>query len=284
MKIKHIITSGCSFGDAYTPWTWPHVLETYVKSIDPNVTFDHRGMGHQGQELIQKKSTNAIIDAIDSGIDPDEIGVLVSWSGNDRKTWYITNQDYINDIKKHWSTSGGDSWHVQFCDLKNSKEGVEVLPFNNENGEYYVQYNPNGGWYHSAWHHREPKFINDYIMLTDAITDRKYDQHNINSLHVALENMIMLQNTCKVHGIKFYQQYYMDHTYKDIEAVKDHPNLTYLYKQLDQTQRVKPAIHEYVKPLGLTVSEEDVHPSAEGHQKYFDDILKPFLEEKNFFE
>ena len=81
-----------------------------------------------------------------------------------------------------------------------------------------------------------------------------------------------------------YQQYYMDHTYKDIEAVKDHPNLTYLYKQLDQTQRVKPAIHEYVKPLGLTVSEEDVHPSAEGHQKYFDDILKPFLEEKNFFE
>ena len=69
-----------------------------------------------------------------------------------------------------------------------------------------------------------------------------------------------------------------------IEAVKDHPNLTYLYKQLDQTQRVKPAIHEYVKPLGLTMSEEDVHPSAEGHQKYFDDILKPFLEEKNFFE
>jgi hypothetical protein len=121
-------------------------------------------------------------------------------------------------------------------------------------------------------------------MLTEAITDRQYDRHNINSLHVALENMIMLQNTCKVHGIKFYQQYYMDHTYKDIEAVKDHPNLSYLYKQLDQTQRVKPAIHEYVKPLGLTMSEEDVHPSAEGHQKYFDDILKPFLEEKNFFE
>ena len=159
-----------------------------------------------------------------------------------------------------------------------------MLPFNNENGEYHVQYNPNGGWYHSAWHHREPAFINDYIMLTEAITDRQYDQHNINSLHVALENMIMLQNTCKVHGIKFYQQYYMDHTYKDIEAVKDHPNLAYLYKQLDQTQRVKPAIHEYVKPLGLTMSEEDVHPSAEGHQKYFDDILKPFLEEKNFFE
>lgn len=284
MKIKHVITAGCSFGDAYTPWTWPHVLESHTKSIDSNVTFDHRGMGHQGQELIQKKTTNAILEALDSGLKPEEIGVTVSWSGNDRKTWYITNQDYISDIKKHWGTSGGDNWHVQFCDLKNSKDDVEVAEFKNEHGEYYVQYNPNGGWYHSAWHHREPKFINDYIMLTEPVTDRYYDTYNINSLHVALENMIMLQNLCKLHGIAFYQQYYMKHTYADIEQNKDHAIVKYLYKQLDTPSLVKPAIHEYVKPLGLTVSEEDVHPNAEGHQKYFTDILKPFLEEKNFFD
>ena len=79
-----------------------------------------------------------------------------------------------------------------FVILKTAKIGVEVLPFDNDNGKYNVQYNPNGGWYHSAWNHREPKFINDYIMLTEPITDRHYDKHNINSLHVALENMIML--------------------------------------------------------------------------------------------
>ena len=284
MKIKRIITSGCSFGDKYTPWTWPHVLEKYTKEIDANVTFDHRGMGHQGQELIQKKTTNAIMDALDEGFAPDEIAVLVSWSGNDRKTWYITNKDYINDIKEHWSTSGGDSWHVQFCDLNNSKDGVEILPFDNEHGKYHVQYNPNGGWYHSAWQHREPKFINDYIMLTEPVTDRKYDKHNINSLHVSLENMIMLQNLCKVQGITFYQQYYMDHTYKDIDVNKDHEIINYLYRQLDNDNRVFPAIHEHVKPMGLTVSETDVHPNAEGHQVYFNDVLKPFLDTKNFFD
>ena len=76
----------------------------------------------------------------------------------------------------------------------------------------------------------------------------------------------------------------MKHTYADIEQNKDHEIINYLYKQLDTPNLVKPAIHEYVKPFGLTISEEDVHPNAEGHQKYFDDILKPFLEEKNFFE
>ena len=141
-----------------------------------------------------------------------------------------------------------------------------MLPFNNENGEYYVQYNPNGGWYHSAWHHREPAFINDYIMLTEAITDRQYDQHNINSLHVALENMIMLQNTCKVHGIKFYQQYYMDHTYKDIEHYKTIELSTTLSTTRSTDNRVLPAIHEYVKPLGLTISETSV--TAERTSRY----------------
>lgn len=284
MKIKRIITSGCSFSDKYTYWTWPHVLEQYVRSVDQDVTFDHRGMGHQGQELIQKKTSNAIMDALAEGIDPSEIGVVVAWSGNDRKTWYITNKDYISDIKDYWGTSGGQHWHVQFCDLKNSKEGVKVLQFDNKHGKYSVNYNPNGGWYHSAWHHREPNFISEYMMFTEPVTDRNYDKHNIHSLHLALENMIMLQNLCKLHGITFYQQYYTKYTYADIDNFKDHAIINYLYKQIDHSTRVFPAIHEYVKPLGLTISEGDIHPNAEGHQKYFDDILKPFLQEKNFFE
>ena len=284
MKVKRIITSGCSFGDKYTPWTWPHILEKYTKEIDADVTFDHRGMGHQGQELIQKKTTNAIMDALDEGFTADEIAVLVSWSGNDRKTWYITNKDYINDIKAYWNKTAGGGWHVQFCDLKNSKDNVDILHYDNNYGKYTIQYNPNGGWYHSAWNHAEPKFINDYLMLTEPVTDRGYDKHNINSLHVALENMIMLQNLCKLQGITFYQQYYMDHTYKDIDANKDHEIINYLYRQLDTDNRVFPAIHEYVKPLGLTMSDVDVHPTAEGHQVYFNDILKPFLDAKNFFD
>jgi hypothetical protein len=284
MKIKHIITSGCSFSDKYTEWTWPHLLEAHVKLIDPSVTFDHRGMGHQGQELIQKKTSNAIMDALAEDIDPKEIAVLVMWSGNDRKTWYITNQDYINEIKKYWGTFGGDSWHVQFCNLKNNKDGVEILEFDNKNGQYYVQYNPNGGWYHSAWNHREPKFINDYILMTEPVVDRQYDKHNINSLHVSLENIVMLQNMCKLHGITFYQQYYMKHTYEDIDSFKDHDIINYLYDQLDNDTRVFPSIHEYTKPMGLTISEVDVHPNAEGHQVYFKDVLLPFLQKKNFFE
>jgi len=32
------------------------------------------------------------------------------------------------------------------------------------------------------------------------------------------------------------------------------------------------------------MSDVDVHPTAEGHQVYFNDILKPFLDAKNFFD
>lgn len=284
MKFKKIITSGCSFSDSETIYTWPNVLEKYIKNIYHDVSFDHKGLGHQGQELIQKKAIFAAMDAMEKGYHPDNIAIFVMWSGLDRKSWYITNPDIIDTITKHWKISGS-AWNVQFCNLEGDTGQTVDLPVyvgrntrdsrTKQLGYSIARYNPNGGWYHSSWTHNEPNFLKDYFTF-DKLIDNCI---NINCLHLSLENMIMLQNFCKSYGITLIQQYYMSSVYQQLDKFKDHKLLSYLYKQLDNN-RIFPGQYEFV---GASRQDSSQHPTAEGHQYYFDNLLLPFMTNRGFF-
>ena len=96
--IKHLITGGCSFSVDSTGWI--KYATEYLTSINPELTYSHTGYYSQGQELIQKKVMLSIMEALESGINPEEILVLVMWSGTHRKCWYIDNPDIINQVVK----------------------------------------------------------------------------------------------------------------------------------------------------------------------------------------
>ena len=64
-----------------------------------------------------------------------------------------------------------------------------------------------------------------------------YHGHGIGKVHTSLENIIILQNFCKLNGIKLVNQFFMDHVFQDIENVKDHQIINYLYKQFDFDNR-----------------------------------------------
>ena len=274
MKIKHVVTSGCSFSEKFCDFTWPHCLAEYTQSIDPNVTFTHMGMGHQGQELIQKKATYAIMDALEQGIDPKEIAVIVMWSGNDRKTWYVDNPQFINNIVRHWTkpTTFSHSWDVQFCDLKNSLEGIKTIQYGDNN---HARYNPKGGWFHSGALHDELDFMGQYYWFSTT---------NAAAIHLALENMIMLQTICKSYGISFYQQYYMKQTWLDLEQYKHHHIVSHLYRILDEDSKIFPSINEYAISQNLQTLYSDPHPTPEAHAHYTKNVLVPFLQERQFFD
>ena len=84
MAIKKIITSGCSFTDIKFSDTWPCVL----KEKYPNIDFDFLGLESSGNELIQKRATLAVTEAL-TQYQPEEILVIVMWSTHDRKTFFL---------------------------------------------------------------------------------------------------------------------------------------------------------------------------------------------------
>jgi hypothetical protein len=292
MKIKRVITSGCSFSETRSNWTWPKLLENYVKSIDPEVTFDHRGLSAQGQELIQKKATHAVMSALDEGLLPEEIAVIAMWSGTGRKSWYITNPNIMYPIIDTWGKRD-HAWELQFVDLENNK--------NKQNLSYYQHkyektgYNKAGGWYITGYYNLDPNFMREYFTFEKPRVydkdyypepDRYFEENSpLGQIHMSIENMIFLQNFLKVKGITFYQQYYMDFVRKDIEQNTNEQLIGYLAKQLDDNTFVsKTSIHGYVKhDPSLLQGPNDPHPSPKGHQVWFNEVLQPFLQNKNFF-
>jgi len=278
MKYKKIITGGCSFSDPETPFTWVNLLERNLKRIYPELVFDHRGLSSQGQQLIQKKTVHAIWKALQEGYKPEEICVIVMWSGHDRRSFYINNKDTIERIVNHWSKTK-TRYTLQFGDLENTGDSLTEL--GTMNTDLYVPYNKNGGWYITGGWHDEVPFFKEYLMFTEGISE---------SITLSLENMIMLQSICKTHNIKLYEQFYMDDAYDCLEDHKNHKECKHLYDLLDKSNYVTTqSMHGYLKSMEVEdcqyfKSVIDPHPNAHGHMVWLDNILLPHLEQTGFFK
>lgn len=291
MTKKHLITGGCSFstGDA-----WHRYLGEHLVSVNTDLSRLHTGYNSQGQEMIQKKVMLAIMEALESGIEPENIIVVVMWSGTHRKCWYIDNPDTINEITKGWSRFVG-GMSANFLDLKDNVG--EATAFSTSASGDKFPYNPNGGWYFTVdGSDCNLEFVREHYLLDKF-------PGGVGKTHTSIENIIMLQNFCKLHGIALYQQFFMDVVYEDIENHKNHQIINYLYKQLDFNNIIKDGMFEYLHSL-LNISKEETkdithqkrllldantgyfakdgfHPSYLGAKLWCDAILFPFLKERS---
>lgn len=280
MKIRKIITSGCSFSDPTTPYTWPNQLESYItKNIDDSVRFDHRGLASQGQELIQKKASHAVYEALATGYKPEEIAVFVMWSSVDRKSFYIDNPDTISEIVANWkgSTQG---WNLQFADLKNHVAVPNSITTMGSNNNNLIRYNESGGWFITSAHVTdEINFVRDYFMMgAHAIS--------IGMCHDNLQNILSLQYLCQSKGIKLYQQFYMNNIIEDLALWKNHQSIKYLYDDWDKsTFMSEQSMHHYMNGREeLFVGVNNAHPNGLGHRIWLDEVILPRLEQDNFFD
>ena len=85
-SFKHIITSGCSFSDQVTKFTWPHQIESLY-----GANCIHMGLGSQGNSLIARKALYAVQEIINQGVEPEDILVGIMWSGPDRHDSYFSH-------------------------------------------------------------------------------------------------------------------------------------------------------------------------------------------------
>lgn len=279
MRIRKIITSGCSFSDPTTPYTWPNQLESYItKNIDSTVKFDHRGLSSQGQELIQRKAAHAIYEALETGYKPDEIAVFVMWSSVDRKSFYVDNQDAIKEIVENWEGSQ-QGWNLQFADLKNHARKTELVR-SKATGNNMINYNPKGGWFITSGHVRdEIQLVRDYFMLGDNAV-------SVGICHDSMQNIMTLQYLCQAKGIKLYQQFYMDNIIEDLARWKDHQIMKYLYNDWDHSTFLsEQSIHSYMNGREeMFVGVGNSHPNGLGHRVWLNEVMLPRLEQDNFFD
>jgi hypothetical protein len=293
--VKHLITGGCSFSHSgAVSETWLGSLVDWMKEKNPELTFEHTGYSSNGQDLIQKKVMLSLSEALDSGLNPDEILVVVMWSGTFRKAWYIDNPYVIKEMTNEWlKFVGGMS--SQFLDLKNSV-GDNPNYFYTKNGSKF-EYNAKGGWYFTVnGSDCKLDFVQTHYLLDG-------DMYNgIGKIHSSLENIVMLQNYCKLKNVKLINQFFMDHVFEDIEKNKEHQLINYLYNQLDFDNMIVEGMFEYLHTLlgierkdSINVTHEGrleidkdtkyfnkdgFHPSRYGADLWCQNNLFPFLNNK----
>ncbi len=269
--IQYLITSGCSF----STYTWTKFIEKKYKDYNPNLVVEHVALPSQGQELIQKKASLAIMEALEKGYDSSQILVLVMWSGTDRKSWYIDNIDTIDGIVHNWKTNFESGWYRQFYDLKNKSNASKIVT---TKSNARVEYNPEGGWYITNGPTiGEIDFVKQFYMFSR-------EAGGIGFVHESIENIIFLQNLCKIKNINFVQQFYMDVVFEDIVKNRDHQAINYLYKQLDHDTMITQGMYDYLKTNKEYFTSDNFHPNDLGSETYTNNILIPFLKQKGFFK
>lgn len=252
MKIKKIITGGCSFTEGQT-WA------SYLRSVVANnsCTLVNTAMSSQGQELIQKKVTLEVIESLKQYL-PEELAVIVMWSGTERKALYVDNPYAIDKYFKH-------VWHQKNDPVKDLKNKI----------------NHDAAWFCSnANSILSPEFATEPAKMHFSLTkDSSY------AVHVSLENIIFLQNFLAKNNIKYYHMFYMDYPLEDIEQYKDHGIVDYLYQQYDYSTLVdRKSIFTYLKELNNDdlYFRPDAHPTGIGQKLWLDNVLLPYLEKRIF--
>lgn len=275
MKIKKIITGGCSFSRRFCDYTWPHILQKNLQDIE----FIHTGFPAQGQEMIQKKVSNKLINEI-KHTSTEEICVMVMWSGTQRKSFYINSPSYIQELADNWIKNNKFGLVKQLLDLNDNISPDTSLVKLVGPSKWDISYNKNGGWYTAiaGYNNEDCALFNEYT---------KSHGNDLPATITSLENIIMLQNLCKVKKIKFYQSFFMSNVYDDILKFKDDLNMKYLFDQLDQDSIISTeGIFDYLKKFENYIDyfeEDKSHPNQLGHTKWVDNILLPKLAEKGFF-
>jgi hypothetical protein len=255
----------------------------------PDVKFKHVGVSSQGQELIQKKATFTVMEEL-KNYGPNEIAVIAMWSGTERRSFYVDDENYINEIVNNWKKEG-ISWPYQFFDLYSQATNRSQIAIDDVR---ITEYDPNGGWYITSHHANDSKLTKEIILSTKSI---------IGPATISLENIIFLENFCKVNKVQLYHSFYRSYVYDDIAQNNHHLNLNYLYNQWNHDNIISTVgMYEYLRP-GLTnkksafdtiltrkvdeyakwFDSDMVHPNKDGANKWTNEVLIPELSKRNFF-
>jgi hypothetical protein len=244
---KLIITSGCSFSSVEGGDTWVCDLERYYRAVNPSCEFQHLAVASQGNELVQKKATRAVLSAV-SRYRPEEVALFVMWSTHDRRAFYLP--EHTRDLVRI-PVFDNNPIPPQFTDLS----GV-------------VQ--SGSGWVH----------VHGSTRGQNPVADFYYSHmHSLElGVHVTLENMLIVALLVRQTGIACCSMMIMTQIYHSILEQRASNLSGHLYSAMDWSSvdlvgeldylRSQPDPDQYFMGDGW-------HPNRQGHSLWFQQRLLP---------
>jgi hypothetical protein len=264
-NITHLVTSGCSFSDNcvndadVVPGRWPHFVAKHI-----NAKLDNRGQGSCGNDWISKSVIYETQKLLDDGICPQNILVMVMWSGIDRKGTFISRQETSNF--KQLLNIRSQSNPVNFID----STANENCPIADTSGYLVGSLSCN--------------FENNNINVL-----KKEILKNITNEELAIESyehFLRVQWFCKSNNIKLINLTFMDIMHYPKYSTGPltgnfYENVKHLYKMIDFSNWIfwnqTGGIYEYTKDMKLALYPDGSHPTAASHLHYVDCFLIPKL-------
>ena len=260
---RHLVTSGCSFSDNCNE-RWPHYL---AKTLNANLY--NRGQGSCGNDWISKSAIYNTQVLLDQGISSKRITVAVMWSGIDRKSVFISNNE-TPDFKN--LINNGTPNPINFInELLNQTQ----LDSNLVDG--YLVGSANCG------------FTNNKITTFKKEVIKKYTDESL--AIESYENFLRLQWFCKSNNIKLINQTYRDimhyPKYAQGPLTKDYyRNVTHLHNMIDFSNWIfwnkTGGLYEYTLDNQLEFYPDKLHPLPSSHKHYVDNYLITEIQTRNF--
>lgn len=245
--MKILVTGGCSFsrsGFLETDYTWVDYLQK-LKNFDSAV---HTGLSAQGNDLISRKIIYTVTNLLDT-VSPNELLVGIMWSGPNRHSAYLTDSP------------------VNFTKMFPSHENPTNVVPNEYN--WYILNPPNAPGIKQPDDHSH-NYYKYFYNLTGSY---------IESCEHILRTQWFLQNN----KIKYFMtNYNLNVLPNSLSNVKE---LAHLYKLIDFTNFLPyNGMLEWCKEhTSLPFSKpNDFHPSNLQHKQFVDEIIIPFLKEKEY--
>ena len=245
-ELTILLTSGCSFSECKSPWidTWPRQLEQIIK---PTAAY-HEGVGAQGNGMISREIIWRASQLLEH---KDQLLVGIMWSGPDR-------HEVLLPVKKL---------------PKNVDFGAPVLG----EDKFYNPYN----WIEGT----TAKWL-----ILNKLSNTQISKEFYSNVHngwlaqiLAIEHILRVQWFLKLHNIRYFMSTYTDQVFFDQYC--NHPDVKYLYDQIDFDMFL-PVAGEYEwcrDHSGLEFPVKgDRHPSSEQHKLFAEQVILPFLKEKQY--
>ena len=248
--MKIVITGGCSFSECISPWieTWPRHLE---RQINSDVAF-HEGLGCQGNDNISRQIIHRVSETL-KNYSNEDILVGIMWSGFDRKSLFVNYQN-LEKINHGMTIPGqfGESLGV-------------YNPYN------WIEESSSQGWLILGGDDRRSK-----AWFTEL-------HHAVEAQLTTIEHILRVQWFLKLNNIKYFMTTYMSEVLD--EFLTNNYNVKHLYNQIDFNNFL-PVVGEYewcrdFSGLDFPIP-GDKHPSTEQHKLFSEQIIIPFLKEKNY--
>ena len=267
-KYKHIITSGCSFSQR-GGGSWPYALSDQLK-----IPVTVAGCPSAGNTWISKSAIYWAQKMINSGILPEELLVVVAWSGIDRKEIYVS--DGTPNLDKETLLNYSEK-------VANPAHYIEE-----STGQYTLHY-PGYLLGSLGCYFRNPAISNFKKELMGYYSNELLAMESF-------DNFLRLQWFCQSKGITLINHtfaslmYYPDGSWApapEKKLVKDrYKEVAALHEMIDWNTWIFSTdyggMFDYAKEFKLSLMPDDAHLTQESHTKYVTDHLIPQARAKGF--